>query len=191
MLTWALKKVFGTSHEREISRLRPRVEAINALEAAHRQAHRRRAQGQDGRVQAEARQRRDARRHPARGLRRLPRGGQARPQDAPLRRAAHRRHGPPQGLHRRDAHRRGQDARGHAALLPERARGQGRPRRHRERLPRQARRRVDGQALRLPRPERRASSSTRRASTRRRPPTAPTSPTARTTSSASTTCATT
>jgi preprotein translocase subunit SecA len=32
MLAWALKKVFGTSHEREIRRLRPRVEAINALE---------------------------------------------------------------------------------------------------------------------------------------------------------------
>jgi preprotein translocase subunit SecA len=32
MLSWALKKVFGTSHEREIRRLRPRVEAINALE---------------------------------------------------------------------------------------------------------------------------------------------------------------
>jgi preprotein translocase subunit SecA len=32
MITWALKKVFGTSHEREIRRLRPRVEAINALE---------------------------------------------------------------------------------------------------------------------------------------------------------------
>jgi preprotein translocase subunit SecA len=34
MLSWALKKVFGTSHEREIRRLRPRVEAINALEPA-------------------------------------------------------------------------------------------------------------------------------------------------------------
>jgi preprotein translocase subunit SecA len=32
MLSWALKKVFGTAHEREIRRLRPRVEAINALE---------------------------------------------------------------------------------------------------------------------------------------------------------------
>jgi preprotein translocase subunit SecA len=32
MLAWALKKIFGTSHEREIRRLRPRVEAINALE---------------------------------------------------------------------------------------------------------------------------------------------------------------
>jgi preprotein translocase subunit SecA len=33
MLAWALKKVFGTSHEREIRRLRPKIEAINALEA--------------------------------------------------------------------------------------------------------------------------------------------------------------
>src|SRR3984885_6950437 len=32
MFSWALKKVFGTSHEREIRRLRPGVEAINALE---------------------------------------------------------------------------------------------------------------------------------------------------------------
>src|SRR5579859_5251599 len=32
MLAWALKKVFGTSHEREIRKLRPRVVAINALE---------------------------------------------------------------------------------------------------------------------------------------------------------------
>src|SRR5262245_22377779 len=32
MFAWALKKVLGTSHEREIKRLRPRVEAINALE---------------------------------------------------------------------------------------------------------------------------------------------------------------
>jgi len=32
MIAWALKRVFGTSHEREIRRLRPRVEAINALE---------------------------------------------------------------------------------------------------------------------------------------------------------------
>src|SRR6185312_4480737 len=31
MLAWALKKVFGTSHDREIRRLRPKVEAINAL----------------------------------------------------------------------------------------------------------------------------------------------------------------
>ena len=33
MITWALKKLLGTSHEREVKKLRPRVEAINALEA--------------------------------------------------------------------------------------------------------------------------------------------------------------
>src|SRR5882724_6771818 len=32
MLTWAIKKVFGTSHERTIRKMRPRVDAINALE---------------------------------------------------------------------------------------------------------------------------------------------------------------
>jgi preprotein translocase subunit SecA len=32
MIGWALKKLLGTSHEREIKRLRPRVDAINALE---------------------------------------------------------------------------------------------------------------------------------------------------------------
>jgi preprotein translocase subunit SecA len=32
MIAWALKKVFGTSHEREIRRLRPRAVAIGALE---------------------------------------------------------------------------------------------------------------------------------------------------------------
>src|SRR5215472_14645081 len=32
MLTWALKKVLGTAHEREVKRLRPKVVAINALE---------------------------------------------------------------------------------------------------------------------------------------------------------------
>jgi len=34
MFAWALKKILGTSHEREVKRLRPRVEAINALEPA-------------------------------------------------------------------------------------------------------------------------------------------------------------
>jgi preprotein translocase subunit SecA len=32
MLTWALKKLLGTSHEREVKKLRPKVEAINVLE---------------------------------------------------------------------------------------------------------------------------------------------------------------
>ncbi|MDC3953557.1 preprotein translocase subunit SecA [Polyangium jinanense] len=32
MLTWAMKKIFGTSHDRAIRRMRPKVEAIGALE---------------------------------------------------------------------------------------------------------------------------------------------------------------
>ncbi|MFO0659579.1 MAG: trypsin-like peptidase domain-containing protein [Polyangiaceae bacterium] len=32
MFAWAIKKVFGTAHERAISRLRPKVAAVNALE---------------------------------------------------------------------------------------------------------------------------------------------------------------
>jgi preprotein translocase subunit SecA len=34
MITWAMKKIFGTSHERAIRRMRPKVEAINNLEKA-------------------------------------------------------------------------------------------------------------------------------------------------------------
>jgi preprotein translocase subunit SecA len=33
MFSWVMKKVFGTSHERTVRRLRPKVEAVNALEA--------------------------------------------------------------------------------------------------------------------------------------------------------------
>src|SRR5262249_31383103 len=33
MLTWALKKILGTSHEREIKKLKPFVEEINKLES--------------------------------------------------------------------------------------------------------------------------------------------------------------
>jgi preprotein translocase subunit SecA len=33
MLTWAMKKIFGTSHDRTVRRMRPRIEAINALES--------------------------------------------------------------------------------------------------------------------------------------------------------------
>ena len=32
MLTWAMKKIFGTSHERAIRRMKPRVEAIGRME---------------------------------------------------------------------------------------------------------------------------------------------------------------
>ena len=95
---------------------------------------------------------RRARRPAARGLRRRARGRQALAEDAPLRRAADRRHRAAPGQDRRDAHRRGQDAGGHAAGVPECARRQGRARGHRQRLPGAPRRRVDGPALQLSRP---------------------------------------
>src|SRR5688572_6905475 len=34
MLTWVMKKVFGTSHDRAVRRMRPKVAAIGALEDA-------------------------------------------------------------------------------------------------------------------------------------------------------------
>ena len=32
MITWAMKKIFGTSHDRAVRRMKPKVEAINRLE---------------------------------------------------------------------------------------------------------------------------------------------------------------
>ncbi len=111
---------------------------------------RRRTARQDGRLQGAPGRRRSPRRPPARSLRQCPRGSTAHPRPPPLRRPAHGRHLPPPGQHRRDEDRRGQDPDGDPAGLPQRADRARRPRRHRQRLPRQARRRLDGP--RLPRP---------------------------------------
>ena len=81
--------------------------------------------------------------------------GRARARHAPLRRAADRRHGPAPGQDRRNAHRRRQDPGRDAAGVPQRAGRQGRARGHRQRLPGPPRRRLDGQALQLARPDRR------------------------------------
>ncbi len=101
------------------------------------------------RIQRARRRRRDARRPAAGGLRGGARGRQARAGHAPLRRAADRRHGAAPRQDRRDAHRRRQDAGRDAARLPQCARRQGRARGHRQRLPGQARRRVDGRVYRF------------------------------------------
>ena len=134
---------------------------------------------------------RDARRPAARGLRHGARGGQAHARPAPFRRAADRRHGAAPGQDRRDEDRRRQDPGRHPAGLSQRAGRQGRPRRHRQRLPGPARRRVDGPDLPLPRPDASAASSTAWTTTSAGRPMPATSPTAPTTSSASTICATT
>ncbi len=96
--------------------------------------------------------RRDARRPAGRGLRHGARGLQADARPAPLRRPADGRHGAASGQDRRDEDRRRQDAGRDAAGLPQRARGQGRARGHRQRLPGAPRRRLDGADLRVPRP---------------------------------------
>ena len=78
-----------------------------------------------------------------------------------------------------------------APRLPQRADRQGRARRHGQRLPGQARRRVDGPDPPVPRPRGRRDPGRDGRPRSAASSTPPTSPTARTTSSASTTCATT
>ena len=108
---------------------------------------RRRAARADGQVPQAAGRRRNARRPAGRGVCRLPRGRPPRAGHAPLRRAVDGRHGAPSRQHRRNGHRRRQDAGGHAAGLSERPGGQGRPRGHGQRLPRPPRHGMDGPAL--------------------------------------------
>ena len=81
---------------------------------------------------------------------------------APLRRPADRRHGPPRRRDRRDEDRRGQDPDRDPAGLPQHARRRQRPRRHRQRLPRPPRRRMDEADLRRARGQRRRDPGRRR-----------------------------
>ena len=152
MINAILTRIVGTKNERELKRIRPVVAQIGAFEPALRALVRPRPRRQDGGVPRAAREGRDPRRPAARGLRGRARGRPARAQHAPLRRPAHRRHGPAPRDDRGDEDGRGQDPRRHPGRLPERAHRQGRPRRHGQRLPGQARLRVDGPALPLPGP---------------------------------------
>ena len=154
MITGALKKILGTSHEREIKRLRPRVEQINVLEPTISKLSDSELKGEDGRSSSMKLENGasldDILPEAVRGL---PRRGEAHPQDEALRRAAHRsgwcstrgrspRCGPAKG-------------RRSSRTLPcylNALEGKGRARRHRERLLGDARRGVDGAPLRLPRP---------------------------------------
>ena len=148
-------KVFGTSNDRKLKSYRPTVEAINALEPELERLSdaELRARTEDFRKQLADGA--EPRRSAGAGLRHRARGGQAHAGPAAFRRAADRRHGAAPGQDLRDEDRRGQDAGRHASRLSQRARRQGRPRRHRQRLPGQARRRMDGPDLQVPRPHRR------------------------------------
>ena len=149
------RKFFGSANDRRIKGYQSRVDAINALEPEIVGAFGRSAEGAYRRIPQATRRRQDARRHSGSGLRHRARGGQAHARPAAFRRPADRRHGAARGRHRRDEDRRRQDAGRDACGLPQRAGRQGRPRRHRQRLPRPARLRMDGPDLQLPRPDRR------------------------------------
>ena len=172
MISNILTRIFGSRNERLLKQYAQAVRQINALEpmrwrrcptmrCATRPA------SSKGRVAAGETLDDGA----AGGLRGGARGGQARAAHAPLRRAADRRHGAAQRQDRRDAHRRGQDARRHAARVSQCAHRQGRAHRHRQRLPRAARCRLDGPHLPLPRPDRRREPVADGARRRSRPPT--------------------
>ncbi len=95
------------------------------------------------------------RRDPRGSLRRRPRGLGSGARNAALRRPADRRHGPARRQDRRDEDGRGQDPGRDDARLPERPDRPRRARRHGQRLPGPTRRRVDGQDLHVPGPDRR------------------------------------
>ena len=158
-------KVFGSANDRKIKSYRPTVDEINALEPELEKLTDAELRARTETFRKQLADGTDARRPAGPGLRHRARGGQAHARPAPFRRADDRRHGPAPGQDRRDEDRRRQDAGRHACRLPQRPAAARRPRRHGQRLPRQARRRMDGPHLQVPRPDRRLH----RARARRRP----------------------
>ena len=185
-------KIFGSSNERRVQGLQPARrgdQCAGAEDVARLTDDELKLRTENFR--APARRGRHARRpaHPC--LRHRARSRQAHARPAPFRRAADRRHGAARGQDRRDEDRRRQDARRHAARLSQCARRQGRPRRHRQRLPRTTRRRLDGARSTSSSGSPSATSCMASTTSSARRLTPATSPTPPTTSSASTTCATT
>ena len=145
------EKVLRVGEGRRVKRLAEQAAYITTLEPDFQKLSDDELRGEDGRVPAAAGERRAARGPPLRGVRRRARGAPARVGPAHVRRAADGRHRPPRGRHRRDEDRRGEDVRRQRAALPERARRHRRPPRHGQRLPGQARRRVEPRRLRAAR----------------------------------------
>ena len=185
------RKFFGSANDRRVKGYQSRVDAINALEPEIAALSDEALKARTAEFRESHRRRQDARRYPGSGLRHRARGRQAHARPAPFRRPADRRHGAARGRHRRDEDRRRQDAGGDARGLSQRARRQGRPRRHRQRLPGPARRRMDGADLQLPRHDHRRDRSRPRRCRAQGSLCAATSPTAPTTNTASIICATT
>ena len=148
-------KLLRAGEGKKVRALQALVPDINALEPEIKALSDDALRAKTGRVPPAARQRRGPRRPADRGVRGDPRGRAAGDRPAPLRRAAHGRRGPALRLGRRDEDRRGQDPRVDAARSTSTAHRQGRAPRHGQRLPGQARLRVDGPDPPLARPHRR------------------------------------
>ncbi len=167
-----LTRLLGSRNDRIVRSFAPDVRAAKGFETALEALSDDALRAKTERVPRPPEAGRVARLDARRGVRRRARGRQARHEDAPLRRAAHRRHHPASGQDRRDAHRRRQDAGRDAARLPQCPHRRGRPRRHGERVPGPARRGLDGPALQLPGPDRRRHQELADARKKSAPPTA-------------------
>ena len=192
MIDAVISKIFGTKNEREIKAMRPVIAAINDLEPHMQTALGRGSRRQNRRVSRNA----------------LPTAKPSTtfsPKLSPSaakagRRVLNMRHFDVQliggiVLHRgKIAEMKTGEGKTLVATLPVYLNAldrQRRSRRHRQRLPRQTRRRMDGPPLQVPRPHRRHHRPRSRRPGTQGTATTATSPTAPTTSSASTTCATT
>ena len=144
----ALEKVLRAGEGRRLKTLRDQAAYITSLEPELEALSDDELRGKTAEFRRAVRERRVARGHALRGLRSRPRGPQARVGAAHLRRPADGRDRPPRGRHRRDEDRRGQDLRRQPAAVPERDVGRERPPGHGQRLPGQARRRVEPRRLR-------------------------------------------
>ncbi len=154
MLNSLLTRVFGSRNDRLLRQLQRTVVRINALEPEMEKLSDAELQAKTPEFQQRIAGGESLDKILPEAFAVCREASRARAGHAPLRRPADRRHGAAPGQDRRDAHRRRQDPRRHAAGVPECAGRQGRPRGHRQRLPGAPRLGVDGQALQLAGPER-------------------------------------
>ena len=185
------RRLFGSANDRYIKSLGPLVDQINELEPELEKLSDEALRARTAEFKTAARRRRRTRRSAGRGVRDGARGREAHAGPAPFRRAADGRDRAASRHDRRDEDRRRQDAGRDLAGLSQCAGRQGRACRHGQRLPGEARRRVDGADLPASRPDGRLHRPRARRLCSARRPISATSPTAPTTSSASTICATT
>ena len=153
------RKLFGSANDRRIKAYQSRVDAINALEPQVAALSDEALKARTAEFRQQIAAGKQPRRSPGSRFRHRARSRQTHPGPAPFRRPADRRHGAARRRHRRDENRRRQDPGRDAGGISQCAGRQGRPRRHRQRLSRQARLGLDGADLRLPRHDHRCHRS--------------------------------